>query len=316
MAILDSIECPKCRKIIRSADYCPNARGSAPVATSYYRCLRRCESCGIGFSNAKRKPIAIYKDPIENVPPEVCAEAKETLSLSLNARNRLNKLRKFGFETSEDAVTWTIFQYLHEHGQIGQTFARLVGPMAPNFSREPTVLLWGAPVPTNSKSGNALRSHLINISENLCENPDSRTEPDVVLDFGEGGFVFIEVKYLSGNDIVESDRSYRFKRYLDSSKAFSDRERVSKSGYYELARNWRIGWEMAELRPFCLINLVPSNLVGSRKQKLALDVFSEGLQVDNRHQFLLVTWPDFLRSIPKPWPIWLDRYLWNRKLVT
>lgn len=84
-----------------------------PAARSFTQCLRRCEPCGIGFSNGST-PTLIWREPERNVPPEVHEGLHATLANALNARKRPEKLVEFGFSTSEDAVTWTVFTALRK----------------------------------------------------------------------------------------------------------------------------------------------------------------------------------------------------------
>lgn len=65
------------------------------------------------------------------------------------------------------------------------------------------MLMWGVPVPNNNASGRALRERIFNISKNLLEKSTWRSEPDVVLDFGEAGLVVIEAKLFSGSQAGE-----------------------------------------------------------------------------------------------------------------
>lgn len=116
MAKLASLTCPKCDQVIESEEYKPNKKGGAPPATSFGNCLRRCDNCGIGYSNAQNPDsvVKIYRNPLDNIPLEVHDGALETVSNALNKINRDNKLKKFAFETSEDAITWTVFNYLKQ----------------------------------------------------------------------------------------------------------------------------------------------------------------------------------------------------------
>ena len=79
-----------------SGEYKPNKRGGAFIATSFNKCLRRCEQCGIGFSNAKNPDsvVKIYRNPLDNIPFEVRAGTLDTLPNALNLFNRENKLKK------------------------------------------------------------------------------------------------------------------------------------------------------------------------------------------------------------------------------
>jgi uncharacterized Zn finger protein len=54
MPKLENLTCPKCGKVIESEEYKSNRREGAFTATSFDTCLRRCEECGIGFSNAQK----------------------------------------------------------------------------------------------------------------------------------------------------------------------------------------------------------------------------------------------------------------------
>ena len=46
------LPCPDCGAILESRPFTLNARGGAPTVHGYDDCLRRCEPCGIGLSNA------------------------------------------------------------------------------------------------------------------------------------------------------------------------------------------------------------------------------------------------------------------------
>ncbi len=85
---------------------------------------------------------------------------------------------------------------------------------------------------------------------------------------GPAGIVFIEVKYRSLNDNKDADYG-GWSRYLDTD-AFADPLSLRRSGHYELARNWRIGWDLAGERPFTLVNLGPPILFeGPEGKRLA-----------------------------------------------
>src|SRR4051794_14434615 len=112
-APLPAVDCPICGTAMTGGAL-PDA-GSAPVAATYEDCLRQCVTCRVGYSNARTAPTAIHADTLGNVPVEVRPGAMETLKAAINTRNRENKIRKFGFSSSEDAITWTVFTYLSHH---------------------------------------------------------------------------------------------------------------------------------------------------------------------------------------------------------
>jgi len=311
-ARLPAMTCPMpaCGRPMSNRAYTPNARGGAPTASSYDRCLRQCSSCGIGVSNGRSKTTIIHRDPLQNVPVEVRAGASDTLAAALNVRNRPTKLIKFGFDTSEDAVTWTVFSYLHRHQRqaLAGLYQGLFGIPADGV---PELLLWGVPVQGDS-SASSVGPNLVAVSDALGEVPASRSEPDVVLDFGSAGVVVIEVKYRSGNSKIT--RPSKFDRYVDGSPAFTNPATVKASGLYELTRNWRIAHDLAAGRPFVLVNLTMDGTLTSTR---GLPGFVASLATSTSQRFLPVSWRDFLiaaRQATDCFPPWLDAYCHARGL--
>lgn len=84
--------------------------------------------------------------------------------------------------------------------------------------------------------------------------PRRRSEPDVILDFADVGLVIVAVKYRSGND--QQKCGDKHEKYLSNTDAFAEPELIGRAQLYELARNWRIGVELAEGRPFTFVNLL------------------------------------------------------------
>lgn len=308
MTYLAQICCPSCGvPLIAPTD-------SRRLTVSQFEdCLRRCAKCGVGFSNAFRNPVRIYANPTANVPSQVHAGLAETLHSALNLRNRENKKRKFGFLTSEDAVTWTVFRFLQMTGQIGKVVGALGLLPSATPLPEPTMLLWGAPVPAGYPGGEECRKALVCISDRLHEKAASRSEPDVVLNFGEAGVVFIEAKYLSGNERIAS-HSPKFTHYLNGGTGFTDCEAIRSSGCYELARNWRIGTELAGSRPFTLVNLALPRLFRAGPAE-TLKLFEMGISKSSSRQFKRVIWREMLLKMNYPQEGWFDEFVHQRGLV-
>lgn len=289
------IVCPSCGVLVRAAD------GNLKTANCYADCLRKCEKCEVGFSNAKNGPTIIYLMPELNVPSQVREGVRETLALALNERHRTDKLIKFGFSTSEDALTWTVFRYLAGTGQLARVFTSLLA--LPVSTSKPTLLLWGVPCPMDVIGGHELARSVVAVSDHLDEMSSRRSEPDVIIDFGDSGLVVIEVKYRSENEKKRFDPHY-YMKYLSGSNAFTDTKAVGESALYELTRNWRIGTELAQGRAFTLINLV------LKPEKTGvLSMFRKGLNFE-MGQFSNSTWADFLSTFQKP--AWLSAYLSTR----
>jgi len=273
------------------------------VANRYSDCVRRCEPCGIGFSNARVNPTEIFRIVTDNLPEQVREGALETLRAALNERNRPNKIVRFGFSTSEDALTWTVFTSLAQSGQLAEALRAIdatestVAPAA--------LLLWGVPYPPQSSRGTQIRQQLIDICHALGERPDSTSEPDVIVDFGDAGLVFIEVKYRSRNERRATGSVYS--RYVASTDAFKDGNKVVQSELYELARNWRIGTELAGRRNFTLVNLV---VFSDSVERSRVEQFTAGLATGHDWRFRVVNWNRLTSVFDKPG--WLEQYLEER----
>jgi hypothetical protein len=112
----------------------------------------------------------------------------------------------------------------------------------------------------------------------LChrfERPDRYSEPDVIVDLGEGGIVLIEVKYRSGNDLQPADYC-NWSRYALAPQLNWTFEDVKASGCYELARNWFLLKNLAGRRPATLVNLGSADLFRG-KEGARLDRFDPRL---------------------------------------
>lgn len=288
---LSPLPCPLCRSELHAHD------GDAKKTTSIDDCLRRCQACNVGFSNGRSKPTLVYGNPLQNIPEQVWGGAEETVAASLNKQHRRDKWVKFGFSTSEDAVTWTVFTFLRTSRQLGSVLRSL--GVASGSVEEPEVLLWGTPQPLNSRHAALIRERVIAISNNLGEAANSRSEPDVIADFGRFGLVILEVKYGAANDGQEFSR--RHEKYFAKTDAFSHTGRVRESRLYELVRNWRIGVQLADGAPFTLLNLVVN-----RRNVKEIAAFNSGLN-DRKGQFRVVTWEEMRHQFNAP--EWLHRYL-------
>ena len=314
MTKLASLTCSKCDLLIESEEYKPNNKGGAPPATSFGTCLRRCDNCGIGYSNAQNPSsvVKIYRNPLDNIPAEVHDGALEALSNALNQLNRENKRKKFAFETSEDAVTWTVFNYLKQRKCLCESLNHSGVDWLISANIEPIILLWGVPVPITDRRGIEIQKSLTKILNQIGEDPQKYSEPDVILDFGDIGVVVIEVKYRSRNDRL-NEKSPKWEKYFHDSFAFVDIDDLKKSGYYELARNWRIAWELAGNRAMALINLGPDSLFKGDDAK-RISEFSKCLRQNDKCKFVDVTWSHFLEGTSDH-PQWFDRYLKERGLL-
>ena len=108
----------------------------------------------------------IYRDPLENIPIASREGVIDALSQSLNLRNRESKRSRFGFTTSEDALTWVVFTYLLRSGQLVATLRRVGLIAQESLTTAPVLLLWGVPIGTTTR-GIEIRSQLSSLCTSL-----------------------------------------------------------------------------------------------------------------------------------------------------
>lgn len=310
MPQLPPLICPCCRGPIAGIE----CIDKIAVATRFDDCLRRCEPCGIAASNTANPEAVTYihRDPLGNIPIESREGASEALGQALNVRNRVSKRRRFGFSTSEDAVTWVVFTYLLRSGQLLAAL-RGVGLIADEtLTAAPTLLLWGAPIGDGIR-GPVIRRQLSDLCSSLQEEPNSFSEPDVIIDLGDDGLIFIEVKYLSGNDFKPDDYPGWSRYALESRPAWHFND-VKASGCYELARNWCLLKGLAADRPASLVSLgLPKLFLGAEGARL--DRFVTALGTDEQLHFMKVRWSDFLGKGLGDVPDWVVQFCRSRGLM-
>jgi hypothetical protein len=277
--------------------------GAKPTANSHDDCIYKCR-CGAGYSNAQGETLRklIWPMPAQNVPAQVHEELEPTLAAACNVFNRSNKRAKFCFETSEDAVTWTVFRALQRTGELGLLIDE------PRPSGTASLVLWGAPA--GGPRAEAVALELESISRQLGEDERRRSEPDAIVVWNDLTVV-VEAKYRSGNDWKPDYAN--IPRYLDRLELFVfSTEEVRAAGWYELVRNWRIGVELAErlgMDHLRLINLGPVALARSA------DEFARSISQNVCRSFVHLTWSALLDRMPAK-EDWLDAYAKERGLYT
>jgi len=312
MARLVDMTCPRCGVTMVSEEYEPDEDGKAPDAESFSTCLRRCESCGVGYSNAaKSSPTRICRDPFSELAPFVSQGVAEVLAQSLNSGSREKKRIRFGFSTSEDHVTWTVFRYLQLVNGLARAVSALDLLHHGHAEREPALFLWGSEVPAGIPNGSNVRRRLEQIEDDIGENPGYRSEPDVILDLPGTGLVFIEVKVKERSNSRKSPGCSKWDKYVHDTEAFAGPDDVRQTGLYELARNWRLAWELAGERPFTLVNLAQDVVFGGANRR-SLDAFSAAIALSERRRFVEITWRRFVRDALPDAPEWLSQYLVER----
>jgi hypothetical protein len=269
-------------------------------AADFDSCAFRCHACGVAFSNARRPAsrIRITRTPHLNVPPEAHEGLDAALDGACNIGNRTVKRQKFCSANSEDAVTWTVVRGLLEVGRLGA----LVGQ--PALGPPQALLLWGHPAA--GPAADDVSDRLAQMSDDLGEKPDRRSEPDVIA-LWPSQLAVVEAKYGSSNDRHPNYAGYSTYLPVDGLFAAPD-EAVEAEGSYQLARNWIIGAAIANaLRvPLRLVNLGPAAIAGHAAAFGALLAQTPDRSFEHRR------WQQVLEG--RHSPAWLEPYALHRGL--
>lgn len=294
---LTNIKCPSCGKLLS-----PN-KGDIKKTNSYNDCLRRCDKCEIGFSNSKSKPTVIYKKYSENIPELLRQDLDICLNNSINKMNRKNKKNKFGFSTSEDALTWSFFKYF----VVKNKFSELLKIL--DIKSEESafdIYLWGTNI-CKTKNSLGFIGKYITVSDSFKEESSRRTEPDVIIKLKDK-LVFIEVKYLSSNEL--KTEKTKFKKYLVPD--IKEKE-VIESEHYELYRNWAFASKLSDGDNYELINLAPQKLFNDKNRNKLIH-FEKSLNSTNGN-FRKVSWEEVLDKVNNTEnELWFIEYL-TEKLI-
>ncbi len=289
---LTKIQCPRCGETI-----IPKT-GKIKITNSYNDCLRRCEKCEIGFSNSKSNPTIIYNKYFQNVPVLLRQDLDISLNNSINEMNRKNKKNKFGFSTSEDALTWSFFKYFVVKNKFSELLKILnVNSKAEDFD----IYLWGTNI-CKPKNNLDFIDKLISVSDSFNEVSSKRTEPDVIIKLKDK-LIFIEVKYLSSNEIKTEKE--KFRKYLVPDVVEKE---VIESEHYELFRNWAFASKLSNGDNFELINLAPKKLFNDKNRNKLIQ-FENSLNSTNGN-FRKICWEEILDKVNDTEnELWFKEYL-------
>ncbi len=117
--------------------------------------------------------------------------------------------------------------------------------------------------------------------------------------------MIVEAKLGSRNDRKAADYA-GWPLYSDS-RAFTGPEAaVAAAGLYELARNWRFGWELAGPRAFLLLNL------GRESLEADAEKLRQVLSLSERRMLRTRQWAEVIPDRVE----WLRVYAKERKLLT
>lgn len=291
--------CPDCGELM-TADLEKLGRRAARFPDYAFRC----DACGTAYSNA-RNPGArkLIRLPERNVPEPVRRGLVEALAGAVNVKSRPQKALKFGSQNSEDAVTWTVFRGLESTVGL-DALARACGEGSA-ASGSPSLVLWGHPI--SGAAAPEMARALAEISSELGENPNLRSEPDAIVAW-DPLLIVTEAKLFSPNE--RKPGAAGFGRYFSRPELFSvDTAKVRESGYYELVRNWVIGVLLAARtgrRHFVLVNLGGANLGDD------CAALSSELAASPRRHLVHLRWADLLEGLSLP--DWFEEYVTQMEL--
>ena len=301
--LLKDIYCPLCKGIMENLS--KDDAEKHGVTYSYENCLRKCTKCEVGFSNAMSNPTLIYKNYSENIPLEVWDYLDTVISNALNERNRKTKLKRLGYNSSEDALTWTVFRYFQKRDKLSQLIQKAIEtPSVGNAS----IYYWGVPLKNNGRIDQAKQKTLVKTLEDLGENKQSLSEPDIILEDDETIVIF-EVKFGSSNDKQEAtnkwekyDNNNYFNKSILKNPALKE---------YQLVRNWCIGNLLAKKsgKRFTLVNLIFKD-----NNSNDLFKFKKTIKQTPKANFKSLNWQTLLKDIIEPDDSkWLISWLKTRK---
>lgn len=199
-------------------------------------------------------------------------------------------------EKSEDAVSWNVLRALEKAGALETWLASLTG-FSPGRLK---LAYWSCD------------SELLQTCHDLAaarsafkEEPRRSSEPDV-LAFGDSALVFIEAKFMSGNQTVPTKPQEARSRYTSGGNGWysavvsSSFEQVAiDDRLYELLRLWLLGTWAAHRRgvPFFLINLVCR-----RRECEIKDTFGKHIKASPQSRFLRATWEGAMEHLRRVAP--------------
>jgi hypothetical protein len=288
------------------AELQPDLTYEGKMATSFATCMYRCGHCQVGYSNAREanQRRALFAKPERNIPSQLADGLDSVLASAFNVRARSSKRARFGSSESEDAVTWSVFQFLRRAGEL-ERLAALCGLRA-DAHGPASLLLWGSPV--DGPLSHSLSKKLGSVCDALGERQNSRSELDVVVAW-PALLIVVEAKTGSANEVLKGQARTKIDRYTTRHDIFSvSADAVRALGYYELVRNWRIAADLADVAGIptsIVINLGPDSL---RSDVLKIRQVVTGSSRRLEH----MRWVDLVAGLELPG--WFASYASDRRL--
>lgn len=219
---------------------------------------------------------------------------------------------RFGFETSEDALTWNVCAFLSHTANGLHEFAQfLLGDSLPQQS--PKLYLWGLRI--DLKDREPCRTFDELLSSRRVFEPDIRrylTEPDIMLYYPEKVLLLCEVKFTSPNKVADgakakggekpNDIDGTLNRYLPSAiPGVVNQRGVSQPFYTQLYRNLFFAAHMASKLnvSWHLANLVSETQWAKGRGDGCHDPTRQIMRLlnpDHQERFTFRTWEQYWRQ--------------------
>jgi hypothetical protein len=210
---------------------------------------------------------------------------------------------RFGFERSEDAVSWNVFRSLQEAGalaQIGELFTGERSPIEPHF------YLWGLDLSEDRFEPWRLLVAARERFESALPVERPQTEPDIALHLPGRYLVLIEAKFTSPNTTYErGPRRDKQSLTLDELLDIYDDERLTiinrqnahaaNRVHYQLWRNTVFAEWMAQL-DHPRTKAFHVNLVREGYEQESGQEFQRLLSAGYENRFRQVTWESLYRA--------------------
>lgn len=243
---------------------------------------------------------------------------------------------RFGYENSEDALTWNIFGGLLYHGRLNRVYEYLTGQNASHDSIE--LFLWGLKIDFNDNQQPKTWKTLLEVRDVLEPRKEIRTfptEPDIMI-LGPSHLVCIEAKFKSGNPIAfnkevadgekPKSRNELIKRYVrpvqindKQIKPVIKPEHVGETVHSQLLRMFVFTSTIAQLvrRPNWIVaNLVSNTQWSNKKNSCEYDFENPTSSIPAcvRNNFRFISWEkDIYRNILKAHSLdELTKYMENK----
>lgn len=227
--------------------------------------------------------------------------AKETFQEQIIGHPFKYETHRFGYERSEDALSWNVFRSLYEQKKLAHAAAELTGEVHPD---EPEMYLWG--ISMSDFQAWPLLEAARKTFESCLPVDRPLTEPDIALHLPGKYLILIEAKFTSANTFYESgprkDARSLTKEELLAIYQFEGARSINLKAAecanripQQLWRNMVFAEKMAS-QDSISTNAYHINLVREEAEKYIENEFRALLSRDYQTRFRRATWESFVHA--------------------